>query len=111
MTTTLPAPSPFENPSPRRIFLSDAKSIDDHHRMVTSPAFQQAISVAQQEYARALCSLSPLGGEDENVLNTKALHMARLQGATDIIAMLCGLAELPKAQPKNQPQSPPNLEN
>jgi hypothetical protein len=108
MTQTLEVPNPYQNPSPRRVFLTDAAAIDAHHRMVTSPAFQLAISVAQREYARAICSLDPLGKEDENSIHGHALHLARLQGANDFVAMLCGLAELPPPPPKVK--NPDNLD-
>lgn len=108
MTATLPVPSPFENPSPRRIFLTDAKAIDQHHQMVTSDTFQTAIAVAQREYTRAMCNGIPPGLEKEEVMPCHAMALARLQGANDIITMLCGLAEIPKAPQKAK--NPDNLD-
>lgn len=108
MTATLPIPNPFQNPSPRRIFLTDADAIERHHSMVTSEAFQTAISVAQREYARSVGSMIPPGLEKEEVIPCHALLMARLQGANDMIGLLVGLAEMPA--PPAKVKNPDNLD-
>lgn len=98
MTQTLPILSPFLNPQPLQQFLTNAQFIDEHHRLVESEPFQRAIQVAQAQYVRIVTGSKPPGMDKESHEHACANAFQRIQGATEIIDLLCKMGEVPRQQ-------------
>ena len=91
---------PNKYTTPKQEFLKEKANTDQHARLIDSPAFQRAISVAKDEYVRILNSTAPTDLTSPNFAGASAMAFQRIQGVESFLAILFNLGEAIQPLPK-----------